>query len=307
MNLYFENKDTKIYNDDNLDVLKGLADNSINLIYCDILYNTGKKFDDYDDDLGTPLEAMEWYRPRIEQMKRVLAEDGSIYIHCNWRIDSYIRVLMDEIFGMKNFRNRIYRKHSDTRVFYENYDSQMDVIFYYVKDRYNFTFNKMLGSKLYVVPLVENGIVHNHSYRVIYKNEATGKVFDFNPYELTKHWLVSTKEIVEMFNRDEIVFIDGLPCAKTYEIPIGNLWDEDNMLDAYKRDRKSMVYDTPKPEAVLERVITVSSNEGEIVADFFLGGGTTAVVTKKLNRKGIFCDISEKACKVTIQKLSDIK
>ena len=79
------------------------------------------------------------------------------------------------------------------------------------------------------------------------------------------------------------------------------------MLDTYKRDRKSMVYDTPKPEAVLERVITVSSNEGDVVADFFLGGGTTAVVAKKLNRKGIYCDISKKACEVTVQKLSDIK
>ena len=195
MNLYFENKDTKIYNDDNLDVLKGLADNSINLIYCDILYNTGKKFDDYDDDLGTPLEAMEWYRPRIEQMKRVLAEDGSIYIHCNWRIDSYIRVLMDEIFGIKNFRNRVYRKHSDTRVFYENYDSQMDIILYYTKDRHNFTFNKIVGNKLYVVPLVENGIVDGSSNEIIIKNKETKETFKFNPFNVNKHWLVSYKEI----------------------------------------------------------------------------------------------------------------
>jgi len=307
MNLYFEEKGIKVYNDDNLNVLKGLEDNSINLIYCDILYNTGKKFEDYDDNLGTPLEAMEWYRPRLEEMKRVLAENGSIYIHCNWRIDSYIRVLMDEIFGMKKFRNRIYRKHSDTRVFFENYDSQMDTILYYVKDRYNFTFNKLVGNKLYVVPLVENGTVKLHSYRITYENKETGKVFNFNPLELNKHWLVTTGEIVEMFNRDEIIFIDGLPCTKTYEIPIGNLWDESSMLDTYKRDRKDMVYDTPKPEAVLERIIKVSSNEGDTVADFFLGGGTTAVVAKKLNRKGIYCDISKKACEVTISKLNQIK
>ena len=72
MKKYYEKNEIIIYNEDNLKVLNNLQDSSVNLIYCDILYNTGKVFDDYNDDLGTPLEAMEWYRPRIEEMKRVL-------------------------------------------------------------------------------------------------------------------------------------------------------------------------------------------------------------------------------------------
>ena len=87
-----------IYNEDNLNVLRNMPDESVNLIYCDILYNTGKNFDDYNDNLGTPYMAIEWYRPRFEEMKRVLTSNGSIFIHCNWRLDSYIRILMDEIF-----------------------------------------------------------------------------------------------------------------------------------------------------------------------------------------------------------------
>ena len=99
---YYDKNNQTIYNCDNLELLKNLKDNSINLIYCDILYNTGKVFDDYNDNLGGPSEAMEWYRPRLIEMKRVLKENGSIFLHCNWRIDSYIRMLMDEIFGFEN-------------------------------------------------------------------------------------------------------------------------------------------------------------------------------------------------------------
>ena len=143
MNKFYEKDGITIYNDDNLEVLRNLPNESVNLIYCDVLYNSGKKFDDYDDNLGSPMEAVEWYRPRFEEMKRVLAANGSIFIHCNWRLDSYLRVLMDEIFGINNFRNRIYRKHSNLRGFYKNFDSQMDVILYYVKDTKDFVFNRL--------------------------------------------------------------------------------------------------------------------------------------------------------------------
>ena len=91
--IFYKTSNEHIFNSDNLELLRSLEDNSINLIYCDILYNTGKQFDDYNDDLGSPKEAVEWYRPRIAEMKRVLAKDGSIFIHCNWRMDSYMRML----------------------------------------------------------------------------------------------------------------------------------------------------------------------------------------------------------------------
>ena len=92
MKKYYNKNNQIIYNCDNLELIKSLEDNSINLIYCDILYNTGKVFDDYNDNLGGPSEAMEWYRPRLIEMKRVLKDNGSIFLHCNWRIDSYIAI-----------------------------------------------------------------------------------------------------------------------------------------------------------------------------------------------------------------------
>ena len=300
MSLYYDEGGIQIYHEDNIELLRRLTERSVNLIYCDILYNTGKEFDDYSDNLGSPKEAVEWYRPRFEEMKRVLADDGSIFIHCNWRLDSYMRILMDEIFGERNFRNRIYRKHSSERGFYANFDSQVDIILYYVKDTSNFVFKEQYSSSPRFVPLFENGFLKDRSETRFFGEE------EINLEKQNKHWLISQKQFDEMIQKGQVQLINGLPYRFSTVVPIGNLWHEDCMLDSYTRTDVAEVYDTPKPEAVLERIISICSNEGDTVADFFMGGGTTAVVAKKLNRKGIFCDINQKACCAAMRKLEGI-
>lgn len=316
MNKFYEKDGITIYNNDNLEVLRNLPNESVNLIYCDVLYNSGKKFDDYDDNLGSPKEAVEWYRPRFEEMKRALAANGSIFIHCNWRLDSYLRVLMDEIFGVNNFRNRIYRKHSNLRGFYKNFDSQMDVILYYVKDTKNFVFNRLgYGLIKRVYPLFENGYLEGRSEaRKIEKARifngyltAGEETLVINLAEKNKHWLVTPDEFKKILMTQTVKIKDGLPYRVSGEVSIGNLWDDEAVLDTYSRTDVAESYDTPKPEAILERIIAICSDQGDTVGDFFLGGGTTAVVAKKLGRKGIFCDISPKACTVTVKKLEAIK
>ena len=75
MSLVYDDGQIRIHQEDNIELLRKLESGSVNLIYCDILYNTGKVFDDYSDNLGSPKEAIEWYRPRFEEMKRVLADN----------------------------------------------------------------------------------------------------------------------------------------------------------------------------------------------------------------------------------------
>ncbi len=301
MKKYYDKDNQVIYNCDNIDLLKSLPSESVDLIYSDILYNTGKVFDDYNDNLGSPSEAIEWYKPRIIEMKRILKPNGSIFLHCNWRLDSYMRILMDQIFGVPNFRNRIYRKHSNERGFYANFDSQVDIILYYVKDSKNFVFNELKDDNERVSPLFENGYVEERSKDII----IDGMKINFK--EKNKHCLVSERKLRELYDKNELILIDNLPYRKSFVKPVGNLWDEDNMLDEYNRGKIAESYDTPKPYDVVERIIKMCSNPGDTVADFFLGGGTTAVVAKSLNRKGIYCDINKKACDVTIQKLSKLK
>lgn len=301
MKEFYRSSGIVIYNDDNLEVLQNIPNNSVNLIYCDILYNTGKVFDDYNDNLGNPYQALAWYRPRIQQMKRVLTANGSIFLHCNWRLDSYIRILMDEIFTVECFRNRIYRKHSNERGFYKNFDSQVDTILYYVKDSHNFVFNEITEHQAHLVPIFENGFLEGRS-ETRYTTDGTA----INLKKYNKHWLISLKEFDILLKKNELRLIDNLPYRFSNVKALGNLWSSPDMLDTYSRIALSDAYDTPKPEAVLNTIISICSNKGDTVADFFLGGGTTAVVTKKLHRKGIFCDISQKACSVTVQKLKDI-
>ena len=301
MKKYYDKDNQVIYNCDNIDLLKSLPSESVDLIYSDILYNTGKVFDDYNDNLGSPSESIEWYKPRIIEMKRILKPNGSIFLHCNWRLDSYMRILMDQIFGVPNFRNRIYRKHSNERGFYANFDSQVDIILYYVKDSKNFVFNELKDDNERVSPLFENGYVEERSKDII----IDGMKINFK--EKNKHSLVSERKLRELYDKNELILIDNLPYRKSFVKPIGNLWDEDNMLDEYNRGKIAESYDTPKPYDVVERIIKMCSNPGDTIADFFLGGGTTAVVAKSLNRKGIYCDINKKACDVTIQKLSKLK
>ena len=127
----------KTYCMDNLELMKQIDDNSIDLIYCDILYNTGKKFDDFDDNLGTTQGAIEWYRPRVREMYRILKNTGQIYLHMDFRLSHYIKVLLDEIFGEKNFINEIIWAYRTGGVSKKYFQRKHDNILRYSKtDKY---------------------------------------------------------------------------------------------------------------------------------------------------------------------------
>ena len=113
--------------------MKTLDSESIDCIYNDILYNTGKKFDDFDDCLGTPLEAMEWYRPRFLEMKRVMKDTGVLYIHCDYNLSHYIKILLDEVFGSNNFRNEIIWWYNSAPRKKKDFGKRHDTIFRYSK------------------------------------------------------------------------------------------------------------------------------------------------------------------------------
>lgn len=138
---YFKTKEYRLYKCDNLELLKELPDKYIDLIYCDILYGTGRKFKDYDDNLGTPQEAMKWYQPRLVEMRRTLKDTGSIYLQCDYRLVHYLKVKMDDIFEYKNFKNEIiwhYKSMSNTKKYFPR---KHDTILFYTKTN-NYTFNK---------------------------------------------------------------------------------------------------------------------------------------------------------------------
>ena len=311
----------KVYCMDNLELLKQLPDESISLIYCDILYNTGKKFKDYDDNLGTPQEAIEWYKPRLIEMKRVLKKSGSIYIHCDWHLNSYLRVFMDELFGYKMFRNEIIRINCNPKNNSNNYGRIYDNILFYTKsNKYTFNtpqepknesdiikqFNKIddNGKRYTTTPLHAKGETINgesgkpwHSSRgIIYPPK-------------NRHWRTTHNNLNELDSK-------GLIEWSSNNNPRKIIYAEDyldknmqNIFTGFKSmgyENEYVEYDTQKPKSLLDILIRTSSNEGDVVADFFCGSGTSMVVAKELGRQYIGCDINKKAIDITNKRLDEI-
>lgn len=132
----------KVYKIDNLELLKTIGDNSVDLIYCDILYNTGKKFNDFNDNLGSKNDAIKWYHPRFIEMKRILKDTGLLYIHCDCNLSHYIKVELDNVFGEENFRNEIIWWYNSAPRKKKDFGKRHDTIFRYSKsDNYYFNEN----------------------------------------------------------------------------------------------------------------------------------------------------------------------
>ena len=226
---------------DNLELLQKLPDNHIDLIYCDVLYGTGRNFGDYQDLKPIRSEIENHYIPRIKEMHRVLKETGSIYLQMDTRINHWMRCILDDVFGYENFRNEVvwhYKGTGTSKAFTEKHD----IILLYSKN------DKFIHNTIYV---------------------STAK---------TSGWTGKNKK------RCDDVWSD-----------INTIWQS--------KERGTKVYETQKPKALMRRIIRASSNEKDLVADFYMGSGTTAVVCKELNRNFIGCDISEKAIRVTRERL----
>ena len=217
---------------------------------------------------------------RLTLMRELLSDNGAIYVHCDWRMNSYLRLVLDEIFGEFNFRNEIvwrkYGGHKNTAKL--KFTTENDtLLFYSLTDRY--TFNAIFR------PLSEQTI--KSEYRHIDENGRR--------YAIPR----GRKYLQGTVKR---VYLDTNP-----GVAIGNLWTEKE-LTIQGDDDERIGYPTQKPEALVERIINASSNEGDIVLDCFVGSGTTAAVAEKLGRRWIAADINKGAIQTTIkrlQKLSD--
>jgi site-specific DNA-methyltransferase (adenine-specific) len=250
---------------DNLELLKSQPDESVDLIYCDILYGTGKDFMDYKDLYPIREIIEEHYLPRLKEMKRVLKSTGSIYLQMDYRIVHWVRCMMDDIFGYSNFKNEIiwsYRKWVATK---DNYSSTHDNILFYTKSK-NYNFN------LQYEPLSKETI-KRHKGRKQKSGIKDGKRTN------------ETDNVKEQSN--------GTNLRNVFDISIIN-----------SNAKERIGYATQKPKALIERIIRASSNEGDVVADYYLGSGTTAVVCQELKRNFIGCDINPKAIEITNNRLN---
>ena len=242
---------------------------------------------------------------RLKLMHDLLAEDGSIYVHCDWRVNSYMRLVLDDIFGKDNFINEITWRRSNSHNDGNKFGIITDTIFLYSKSE-KYTFNKIFTPRTNEETDEEYTQVDEitgKKYKSISMNAAgqgEPRIFGekglLNPPAGT-HWRWSQERINEAIKNNIIFFSsNGTPRYKQFPENIEgkqvqNLWTDFMAISSQAQERAD--YPTQKPEQLIERIIKASSNEGDLVADFFCGSGTTLAVAEKFGRKWIGTDLGK--------------
>lgn len=258
---------------------------------------------------------------RLVLMRDLLADDGSIYVHCDWRVNSYMRLIVEEIFGINNYRNEIIWKRKggsanpqnnlgvviDTihhaaktqkNILRKQYTRSSEEAKKYIEERFRAEFN---GRKYMLAPIERNAAL----------GVRENLIYEYKGYTPKYGWMM-VREKIEEFDRtnrlhwnrnkkpNRRVFLDE------YEgQPIENLWTDIFVINPMADER--VAYPTQKPEALLERIIKASSGEGDIVADFFCGSGTAAAVAEKLGRKWIATDLGKFAIHTTRKRMIGVQ
>ena len=260
---------------DNLAILQSIPDKSVDLIYLDppffsnrtyevIWGDDGEKRSFEDRFAGGIDHYISWLKIRVRQMHRILKDTGSIFLHCDWHANAEIKVdILNKIFGLNNFRNEIIWHYRRWTANSNNFQRLHDTIFWYSKTK-NYTFN----------PLYTDYTEESK------KRKMGGVLRRFKEGE--EPYLVSNKEFDPKGVRENDVWI----------IPFIN-----------PSAKERIGYPTQKPETLLQRIIECATNEGDVILDPFVGGGTTVAVADRLNRKFIGIDQSVMAIKVTDLRL----
>jgi adenine-specific DNA-methyltransferase len=257
--------------------------------------------------------------PRLILMRELLADTGSIYVHLDWHVGHYVKLVLDEVYGKDNFRNEIIWKrtasHSDSGQGAEHLGRQHDVIYWYAKTE------RALVNQIYE-PYSQEYI--DSAYKHV--EADTGRLYQLdntsgpggsqkgNPYYefkgATKYWRYSKARIEKLFSEGRLIqsktgtdwrykrYLDEMP-----GVPLQSLWLDISPLQSQSAERTD--YATQKPGRLLERIISISTNENSIVADFNGGSGTTAAVAEKLGRRWITTDLGKPACMIMRKRLID--
>ena len=249
-------------------------------------------------DIWDKERYLNWMYENLMAIKCVMSENASIYVHLDYHIGHYVKILMDEIFGEENFRNEIVWKRSTTHADAGFYGNNFDTIFFYTKGQ-GYTFNTVFQD--YDESYLARFTHVDPDGRKWDSGNLTAKGLQGGGYEYEYKGVRSLwrcpKETMERLDKEGRLHFTskGGIRSKVYldelsGMPSQALWTDLNAVNSQAEERVD--YATQKPEALLERIIKASSSEGMLVADFFGGSGVTAAVAHKLNRRFIHGDVN---------------
>lgn len=227
-------------------------------------------------DVWDKEKYLNWMYENLMAIKSVMSETASIYVHLDWHIVHYVKILMDEIFGEDNFRNDIAWHYSGwNKKLKVSFEKRHDTILYYCFDdegeNFNSFFEQWESEEEYIKKRKQKPLIDENGRRYVLSDAGGGK---------------RVKRYLDEAIKDGVV--------------VDDVWDIDKINNSAK---ESADYSTQKPEALLERIIRASSNEGMCVVDFFGGSGVTAAVASKLGRRFIHCDIGLNSIQTTRDRL----
>jgi len=299
--------DTRIvYCGDCLDQLRKFPDKSVDLIYIDPPFNSNRNYEAFwgetkekrafEDRHASTQAYIEFMRPRCVELARVLKQTGSFYYHCDWHASHYVKVMLDQIFGENQFQNEIaWRRtgaHNDPRRYGANHDT---ILFYTRSNR------DEKQRRFRVSDMTANKPGGDTSYELTAPSGQKVK-----PYK-GRYWAYSKDKMAE-FDKAGLIYYrtTGMPMLKHYidempGVPLQTFWDDITSVISGSDER--LGYPTQKPRPLLERIVTSSSNPGDVVLDAFCGCGTALVAAERLHRQWIGIDISPTACRVMAQRL----
>ncbi|MEI8204086.1 MAG: DNA methyltransferase [Bacteroidota bacterium] len=295
---------------DNLEVLRTIESESIDLIYLDPPFFSNRNYEVIWGDEGEIRSFKDrwsggvdhyiaWLKERVIEMHRLLKPTGSIFLHCDWHANAYIRVeILDKIFGINNFNSEIIWERTtnsgSSKGIAKKFPNDHDTIFFFVKDLKHFKFHTQYRG------YSENYIKHYYIYD---DNDGKGR------YQVQALKTVSEQRLQELKLEGRLVpgkgkiqrFKDYLNDKKG--VPINDIWIDIEPVNPIGKER--IGYPTQKPESLLERIILSVTNENDVVLDPFVGGGTTLAVADKLQRQWIGIDQSVQAIKVSEMRLQN--
>ena len=250
-------------------------------------------------DIWDKEKYLNWMYENLMAIRSIMSENASIYVHLDYHIGHYVKILLDEIFGEDNFRNEIIWKRSTAHSDAEFYGNNFDCIYFYTKSQSDYNFNTIFQpyDESYIARFTqidENG--RKWESGNITAKGLSGGGYDYTYKGCRSLWRMPIESIKKMDEEGRLhftknggirskVYLDELP-----GMPSQAMWLDIKPINSQAKEKEG--YATQKPEALLERIIKASSNESMVVADFFGGSGVTAAVANKLNRKFIHTDVN---------------
>lgn len=270
-----------IYCGDCLLKLKDIPDESMDLIYIDPPFSSNRNYvafwqeqekRHFEDRFENVSAYLDYMKPRVKELYRVLKPTGSFYYHCDWHASHYIKMLLDTdyLFGYRNFRNEIVWCYETAGKSKKHFSRKHDIILFYTKsDSYTFNYKDVTiprkRGKHMKIGFDEDGREYEEK-----RDRKTGKIY---------RWY----------------FDEG-------RLPI-DYWTDIQFINRSEAQR--LGFPTQKPEALLKRIVKASSNEGDLVLDAFCGCGSTLIAAHREKRRWVGIDISPTACRVMAKRLTD--